>query len=191
MGQKRQIVKIKDREPICVLFFYVAAPSPSRASGVLDSAWYRRVEARSSYPGLELTVHCHRGFFVEHVHSGDSGRYPWIAQPHVHNHTEPLLCLLIAQGCQFKCPFNVSVHRSGQAIKGRDGPPVADTTLGVFDMATSHPMSCITELSIGTGHLFTLYHPRGLAHAAPLAIFGYHCLANLKAKSVYKLSIHL
>lgn len=55
-------------------------------------------------------------------------------------------------------------------------------------MATSHPMSCITKLFTGTGHLFTLYHPRGLAHTAPLTIFGYHCLANLKANIVYKVS---
>lgn len=55
-------------------------------------------------------------------------------------------------------------------------------------MATSDPMSCITKLFAGTGHRFTLYHPRGLAHTAPLTIFGYHCLANLKANIVYKVS---
>lgn len=128
-----------------------------------------------------FTVHCHCDFIEEHIHSGNSRRYPPIAKSHVHNHTEPHLSVIIAERCQFKCAFNVFAHRSSHAIKRHEGPAVADAALRVFGMATSDPMSCITKLFTGTSHLFTLHHPRGFTHTAALTIFGYYSLAHLKA----------
>lgn len=140
------------------------------------------VPPSSSYPGHVLAVHCNGGFLQEHIHSGNSGRCAFTADPDVHNHAEPQLSGLVAQRCHFKRPF--SSYRSRHAIKGVEVANLADAAVAQFDLTTSEPVSYTTNLFAGTGQLFTLHQPRGLAHTLGLAFFVHHCLAHLETYSV-------
>lgn len=66
--------------------------------------------------------------------------------------------------------------------------PLWLTWHSLCDMATSDPISYFTNLSSGTGQLFTFQLPRGLAHTLGLTVFVYHRLAHLETHSVERLN---
>lgn len=124
-----------------------------------------------------LAVHCHCGIFEEHVQCCNGGGLRLAADPDIHNNTEPLFRVFVADRCQLKRPL--CFNRSGHAVKGAELTDWADTAVGLFDVTTSDPISYVTDLSAGTGQLLTLYHPWGLAHAVRVAFFVHQCLTHL------------
>lgn len=141
----------------------------------------------SSHPGYVLTVHCNGGFLEEHIHGGDSGRCASIADPDVHDHTEPQLGGLVAQRRHFICPL--SSHCSRHAIEGGEVADLADAASALFDVARSDPISYTAIFPTGTGQRFTLHQPRGLTHTLGLTVFVHHGLAHLETYIEYNVKI--
>lgn len=98
----------------------------------------------SSHPGQLLAVHCHSEFLEEHIQIGDSRSFLVFADLDIHNHTEPQLARLVAHRRYYEHPF--FAYCSRHAIKGSEMASVADFAFAVSEMATSDPMSDITNL---------------------------------------------
>lgn len=132
----------------------------------------------SSHPGYVLAVHRHSGAFVENIQGGHSGGCTFPTDPGVHDHAEPLLLTLIAQGCQLKRSF--SGYRSRHVVKGCDVAHFADAALLLLDETTSGPVFNGALLSIDTCYLLTTHHPRGLARALGLTFIACYRFTHLE-----------
>lgn len=102
----------------------------------------------------------------------------FFADPGVHYHTEPLLFILVTQGCHLKCSFNGYFSR--KAVEGRDLALFSDATLPLFDEAPSDSVSYIAHLSAGTRYFLASCHPGGLARALRPTVVVCYRLTHLK-----------